>query len=358
MCNFDNKCILDDALSLIDNSELVSKVAKLNKINRFFNKEINPEKIDDLTFFDSLWQAINKFQDIFKENPHLANLISLSLKEFLFVSNKLLFLIIKMIKNEYNDNMDKISSQNLNNVKTIEKKYQKEKIENLNLKNKIADLEQILSNNTNEMNKIKLLLQNNDKNHKEQIEQYKRDMEQKLVEEIKEAITKNNIETEKKLNEEKKINTELKNKMLELNESTNKRIFEAENNAKFLIFEVENAAEKKISEVEKEAKIKINDAEKRMDEKYNELAKNYNSLLKINLEIMNKEKEILKIFDNYNKIIKAKNEEKSYLEIQIDRYKNMLDKKDSELSSMKICLKNMKLELKKHNIQEFDDLPL
>jgi len=35
---------LDDALSLIDNSVKISKVQKLNKISRFFDKEINPEK--------------------------------------------------------------------------------------------------------------------------------------------------------------------------------------------------------------------------------------------------------------------------------------------------------------------------
>ena len=121
---------------------------------------------------------------------------------------------------------------------------------------------------------------------------------------------------------------------------------------------MENSTNKAICDAEKKAKIATRQAEKRMDEKYNKLNNNYNSLLKINLEMIKKEKEIQQKFDNYNKIIKAKNEEKSYLEIQMDYYKNMLDKKDSELSSMKMYLKNMKLELKRHNIQEFDDLQL
>ena len=337
----------------------VSKVQKLNKINRFFDKEINPEKIDELSFFDRICKSINKFQDIFEENPYFVNLISLSIKEFLFVTNKLLFLIIKMIKNEYNVKIEKISSQNLTNIKTIEEKYHSETKENQNLKNKIAVLEQIIANNTNELNNLKLQMDNN-----------KIDTEQKIValnkriEEVnKRAETTNKrIEEANKRIEEANKRTETANKRTEAAnkriEEANKRTFEVENNTKQIIFEMKNSTKKAICKMEKEIKIKISDVEKRMDEKYNKLNNNYNSLLKINLEMIKKEKEIQQKFDNYNKIIKAKNEEKSYLEIQMDYYKNMLDKKDSEFSSMKMCLKNMKLELKRHNIQEFDDLQL
>ena len=341
----------------------VSKVQKLNKINRFFDKEINPEKIDELSFFDSISKSINKFQDIFEENPYLVNLISLSIKEFLFVTNKLLFFIIKMIKNEYNDKIEKISSQNFINIKTIEEKYQSETKENQNLKNTIANLEQIIENNTNELNNLKLQMDNNkmdteqkiialnkrieEENKKTEAANKRAEVANKRAEEANKRAEEANKRAEEanKRSEEANKRAEVANKRAE---EANKKTFEVENNTKQIIFEMENSTNKAICNAEKKAKIATSEAEKRMDEKY----------IKINLEMIKKEKEIQQKFDNYNKIIKAKNEEKSYLEIQIDCYKNMLEKKDSELFSMKMCLKNMKLELKRHNIQEFDDLPL
>ena len=255
-----------------------------------------------MSFFDSICKSINKFQDIFEENPYLVNLISLSIKEFLFVTNKLLFFIIKMIKNEYNDKIEKISSQNFTNVKTIEEKYQSETKENQNLKNTIANLEQIIANNTNELNNLKLQMDNN-----------KMDTEQKIValnkriEEVnKRTETANKrIEEANKRTETANKRTEIANKRIEEAnkrieeankriEEANKRTFEVENNTKQIIFEMENSTNKAICDAEKKAKIATSEAEKRMDEKYNKLNNNYNSLLKINLEMIKKKKKYSK----------------------------------------------------------------
>jgi len=355
-----------------------NKNEKKKKIESFFKLNLGL-KLDEDVIFEKVDEITKSYHKIFSKEKQFFNLIAEKLYNFIYKSNNLFFLIIKMIKKNERKNISNLSNKYLLEEDILEEKINKNKEEKTDLKNEINRLNQKLEKNTKELMEVKKNFDETTKKLKEvnnenillnnQIRENKIEAEKNLKETEKKCneTEKNLKETEKNLKETAKKCNETEKNLKETEKKCNeteKNLKETEKNLK--------ETEKNVNELKKEnifLKNQINENKIETENNFDELkkeniylknlirdnkieAENKFKLLKdLNEKILEKMGKDQKIYDTYQEKIYEASLTNSQLNNIIEIQKNLLMKQQIEIAKHNSEIERLNLKINAMNIE-------
>ena len=383
-----------EVLSLLNSKNKKEKeIAKklfFEKIRKELKLDIENE-LDSDFIFDNATQILSNIERIFKNKMNLIRCIE-QIYVFMLESNKLFYLMHKMLKNENKIKYEKLIVSLKGERDKYERKANDENIEISRLNNEINLLKELMLKNSEEcqisLNNNRIELEQKYQKLKEDIEFESEQKHQKQIDELEQKHQKQIDESEQK--HQKQID-ELEQKYQKLiNESEQKYqklIDESEQKHQKLIDELEQKHQKQIDESEQryqklkmesnlntkqlkeriklmEEKVqeinksniilskKVEEAENQIQEVYDNDLKNYNflldkyrNLLDINLHNLLTEKETKKIFNSYSEKINNVLDENNKLKINNEKLKMEIDQLGIEIDLYKNYIKTTRLEI-------------
>ena len=365
-------------------SLLNSKNKKEKEIAKklFFEKILKELKLDienelDSDFiFDNATQILSNIEGIFKNKMNLIRCIE-QIYVFMLESNKLFYLMHKMLKNENKIKYEKLIVSLKGERDKYERKANDENIEISRLNNEINLLKELMLKNSEEcQQKHQKLIDELEQKHQKQIDESEQ-KHQKQIDESEQKHQKQIDELEQKyqklINESEQKHQKLideseqKHQKLidELEQKHQKQIDESEQRYQKLKMESNlntkqlkeriKLMEEKVQEINKSNIIlskKVEEAENQIQEVYDNDLKNYNflldkyrNLLDINLHNLLTEKETKKIFNLYSEKINNVLDENNKLKINNEKLKMEIDQLGIEIDLYKNYIKTTRLEI-------------
>ena len=354
-------------------SLLNSKNKKEKEIAKklFFEKILKELKLDienelDSDFiFDNATQILSNIEGIFKNKMNLIRCIE-QIYVFMLESNKLFYLMHKMLKNENKIKYEKLIVSLKGERDKYERKANDENIEISRLNNEINLLKELMLKNSEEcQQKHQKLIDELEQKHQKQIDE----SEQKHQKQIDESEQKHQKQIDESEQKHQKLidESEQKHQKLidELEQKHQKQIDESEQRYQKLKMESNlntkqlkeriKLMEEKVQEINKSNIIlskKVEEAENQIQEVYDNDLKNYNflldkyrNLLDINLHNLLTEKETKKIFNSYSEKINNVLDENNKLKINNEKLKMEIDQLGIEIDLYKNYIKTMRLEI-------------
>ena len=383
-----------EVLSLLNSK---NKKEKENAKKLFFEKIRKELKLDienelDSDFiFDNATQILSNIERIFKNKMNLIRCIE-QIYVFMLESNKLFYLMHKMLKNENKIKYEKLIVSLKGERDKYERKANDENIEISRLNNEINLLKELMLKNSEER---QIILNNNRIELEQKYQKLKEDIEFESVQKHQKLINESEQKHQKLIDEleqkhQKQIDESEQKHQKQIDESEQKhqkQIDESEQKHQKLIDELEQKHQKQIDESEQryqklkmesnlntkqlkeriklmEEKVqeinksniilskKVEEAENQIQEVYDNDLKNYNflldkyrNLLDINLHNLLTEKETKKIFNSYSEKINNVLDENNKLKINNEKLKMEIDQLGIEIDLYKNYIKTTRLEI-------------
>ena len=390
-----------EVLSLLNSKNKKEKeIAKklfFEKIHKELKLDIENE-LDSDFIFDNATQILSNIERIFQNKMNLIRCIE-QIYVFMLESNKLFYLMHKMLKNENKIKYEKLIVSLKGERDKYERKANDENIEISRLNNEINLLKELMLKNSEEcQQKHQKLIDELEQKHQKQIDESEQkhqkqidESEQKHQKQIDELEQKHQKQIDESEQKHQKLINESEQKYQKLiNESEQKHqklIDESEQKHQKLIDELEQKHQKQIDESEQryqklkmesnlntkqlkeriklmEEKVqeinksniilskKVEEAENQIQEVYDNDLKNYNflldkyrNLLDINLHNLLTEKETKKIFNSYSEKINNVLDENNKLKINNEKLKMEIDQLGIEIDLYKNYIKTTRLEI-------------
>ena len=351
-----------EVLSLLNSKDKKEKeIAK----KLFFEKILKELKLDienelDSDFiFDNATQILSNIERIFKNKMNLIRCIE-QIYVFMLESNKLFYLMHKMLKNENKIKYEKLIVSLKGERDKYERKANDENIEISRLNNEINLLKELMLKNSEECQNI---LNNNRIELEQKYQKLKEDIEfesvqkhqklineseqkhQKLIDELEQKHQKQIDELEQKHQKQKDESEQKHQKQIDESEQKHqKQIDELEQKYQKLINESEQKHQKLIDESEQKHQKLIDELEQKHQKQIDESEQRYQKL-KMESNLNTKQlKERIKLMEekvqeiNKSNIILSKKVEEAENQIQevydndlknynflLDKYRNLLD---------------------------------
>ena len=383
-----------EVLSLLNSKNKKEKeIAKklfFEKIHKELKLDIENE-LDSDFIFDNATQILSNIERIFKNKMNLIRCIE-QIYVFMLESNKLFYLMHKMLKNENKIKYEKLIVSLKGERDKYERKANDENIEISRLNNEINLLKELMQKNSEE---CQIILNNNRIELEQKYQKLKEDIEFESVQKHQKLINESEQKHQKLIDEleqkhQKQIDESEQKHQKQIDESEQKhqkQIDESEQKHQKLIDELEQKHQKQIDESEQryqklkmesnlntkqlkeriklmEEKVqeinksniilskKVEEAENQIQEVYDNDLKNYNflldkyrNLLDINLHNLLTEKETKKIFNSYSEKINNVLDENNKLKINNEKLKMEIDQLGIEIDLYKNYIKTTRLEI-------------
>ena len=339
-----------EVLSLLNSKDKKEKeIAKklfFEKIRKELKLDIENE-LDSDFIFDNATQILSNIERIFKNKMNLIRCIE-QIYVFMLESNKLFYLMHKMLKNENKIKYEKLIVSLKGERDKYERKANDENIEISRLNNEINLLKKLMLKNSEEcqiiLNNNRIELEQKYQKLKEDIEFESEQKHQKLIDESEQKHQKLIDELEQK--HQKQID-ESEQRYQKLKMESNLNTKQLKERIKLM--------EEKVQEINKSNIIlskKVEEAENQIQEVYDNDLKNYNflldkyrNLLDINLHNLLTEKETKKIFNSYSEKINNVLDENNKLKINNEKLKMEIDQLGIEIDLYKNYIKTTRLEI-------------
>ena len=383
-----------EVLSLLNSKNKKEKEIAKKLFFETIRKELKLDienELDSDFIFDNATQILSNIERIFKNKMNLIRCIE-QIYVFMLESNKLFYLMHKMLKNENKIKYEKLIVSLKGERDKYERKANDENIEISRLNNEINLLKELMLKNSEE---CQIILNNNRIELEQKYQKLKEDIEfesvqkhqklineseqkhQKLIDELEQKHQKQIDELEQKHQKQKDESEQKHQKQIdeseqkhqkqidELEQKHQKQIDESEQRYQKLKMESNlntkqlkeriKLMEEKVQEINKSNIIlskKVEEAENQIQEVYDNDLKNYNflldkyrNLLDINLHNLLTEKETKKIFNSYSEKINNVLDENNKLKINNEKLKMEIDQLGIEIDLYKNYIKTTRLEI-------------
>ena len=339
-----------EVLSLLNSKNKKEKeIAKklfFEKIRKELKLDIENE-LDSDFIFDNATQILSNIERIFKNKMNLIRCIE-QIYVFMLESNKLFYLMHKMLKNENKIKYEKLIVSLKGERDKYERKANDENIEISRLNNEINLLKELMLKNSEECQNI---LNNNRIELEQKYQKLKEDIEFESVQKHQKLINESEQKHQKLIDE---LEQKHQKQIDESEQRYQKLKMESNLNTKQLKERIK-LMEEKVQEINKSNIIlskKVEEAENQIQEVYDNDLKNYNflldkyrNLLDINLHNLLTEKETKKIFNSYSEKINNVLDENNKLKINNEKLKMEIDQLGIEIDLYKNYIKTTRLEI-------------
>ena len=339
-----------EVLSLLNSKNKKEKeIAKklfFEKIHKELKLDIENE-LDSDFIFDNATQILSNIERIFKNKMNLIRCIE-QIYVFMLESNKLFYLMHKMLKNENKIKYEKLIVSLKGERDKYERKANDENIEISRLNNEINLLKELMLKNSEECQNI---LNNNRIELEQKYQKLKEDIEFESVQKHQKLINESEQKHQKLIDE---LEQKHQKQIDESEQRYQKLKMESNLNTKQLKERIK-LMEEKVQEINKSNIIlskKVEEAENQIQEVYDNDLKNYNflldkyrNLLDINLHNLLTEKETKKIFNSYSEKINNVLDENNKLKINNEKLKMEIDQLGIEIDLYKNYIKTTRLEI-------------
>ena len=339
-----------EVLSLLNSKDKKEKeIAKklfFEKIRKELKLDIENE-LDSDFIFDNATQILSNIERIFKNKMNLIRCIE-QIYVFMLESNKLFYLMHKMLKNENKIKYEKLIVSLKGERDKYERKANDENIEISRLNNEINLLKKLMLKNSEE---CQIILNNNRIQLEQKYQKLKEDIEFESVQKHQKLINESEQKHQKLIDE---LEQKHQKQIDESEQRYQKLKMESNLNTKQLKERIK-LMEEKVQEINKSNIIlskKVEEAENQIQEVYDNDLKNYNflldkyrNLLDINLHNLLTEKETKKIFNSYSEKINNVLDENNKLKINNEKLKMEIDQLGIEIDLYKNYIKTTRLEI-------------
>ena len=339
-----------EVLSLLNSKNKKEKeIAKklfFEKIHKELKLDIENE-LDSDFIFDNATQILSNIEGIFKNKMNLIRCIE-QIYVFMLESNKLFYLMHKMLKNENKIKYEKLIVSLKGERDKYERKANDENIEISRLNNEINLLKELMLKNSEE---CQIILNNNRIELEQKYQKLKEDIEFESVQKHQKLINESEQKHQKLIDE---LEQKHQKQIDESEQRYQKLKMESNLNTKQLKERIK-LMEEKVQEINKSNIIlskKVEEAENQIQEVYDNDLKNYNflldkyrNLLDINLHNLLTEKETKKIFNSYSEKINNVLDENNKLKINNEKLKMEIDQLGIEIDLYKNYIKTTRLEI-------------
>ena len=339
-----------EVLSLLNSKNKKEKeIAKklfFEKIHKELKLDIENE-LDSDFIFDNATQILSNIEGIFKNKMNLIRCIE-QIYVFMLESNKLFYLMHKMLKNENKIKYEKLIVSLKGERDKYERKANDENIEISRLNNEINLLKELMLKNSEE---FQTTLNNNRIELEQKYQKLKEDIEFESVQKHQKLINESEQKHQKLIDE---LEQKHQKQIDESEQRYQKLKMESNLNTKQLKERIK-LMEEKVQEINKSNIIlskKVEEAENQIQEVYDNDLKNYNflldkyrNLLDINLHNLLTEKETKKIFNSYSEKINNVLDENNKLKINNEKLKMEIDQLGIEIDLYKNYIKTTRLEI-------------